>query len=423
MDPKPRILVFTTVFPSAGQPHLGLFIRERMFRVGKVLPLAVVAPVPWFPLQGIIRRWRPHFRPQVPDVEAQQGFTVYHPRFFSVPGVFKSLDGLLMALGSLPTLLRLRRGNGFDLIDAHFAYPDGYAATLLGSWLKVPVTITLRGTEVRLARTRLGRRLITTALARASGVFAVAEALKRHAMELGIEESRIRVIGNGVDTDKFRPVPRGEARRQLGLPPDAPILITVGGLVERKGFHRVIECLPELKKSFPDLRYLIAGGAGPEGDFGSVLRKMISDLGLADSVHLLGQIAPDRLKIPLSGADAFVLATRNEGWANVLLEAMACGLPVIATDVGGNAEVISRPELGTLVPFGDRHALERAITQALTRQWDRNAILAYARENTWEERVSVLVQEFTRIAGAEYRLGPPGIERPQDGRSVRENQA
>ena len=153
--------------------------------------------------------------------------------------------------------------------------------------------------------------------------------------------------------------------------------------------------------------------AGPEGDFGPVLRKMVSDLGLADSVHFLGNIAPDRLKIPLSAADAFVLATRNEGWANVLLEAMACGLPVIATDVGGNAEVISRPELGTLVPFGDRDALTRAIAQALTRQWDRNAIFAYARHNTWDERVSVLVQEFTRIAGGGNRLDPPGIEQPE----------
>ena len=152
MTARPKLVVFTTLFPHPGQPLAGVFIRERMFRLGKVLPLMVVAPVPWFPFQGLIRRWRPHFRPLAPSYETQQGFVVYHPRFFSIPGQFKWLDGLFMALGALATLLNLRRQQDFDFIDAHFAYPDGYAATLLGCWLNRPVTITIRGTEVPLAR-------------------------------------------------------------------------------------------------------------------------------------------------------------------------------------------------------------------------------------------------------------------------------
>lgn len=393
----PRLVVFTTLFPHPGQPNAGVFIRERMFRVGEVLPLTVVAPVPWFPLQGLIRRWRPHFRPEAPRAQIQDGFEILHPRFFSVPGLFKSLDGFFMALGSLPTLLRLRKKFAFDIIDAHFAYPDGYAATLLGKWLHVPVTITLRGTEMPLSRHPARRRRIVAALARAARLFSVSASLKRHAVSLGADEAKIRVVGNGVDLEKFQPMPRREAREKLGLPPDVPVLVSVGGLVERKGFHRVIECLPELLPRFPELRYLIVGGASPEGDIGEQLRKQVRDLGMERQVVFLGPLPSHELKLPLSAADVFVLATRNEGWANVFLEAMACGLPVVTTDVGGNAEVVCKPELGTVVPFGDRPRLEHALTEALVREWDRDGIIAYARDNSWDSRVAVLAEEFNRL--------------------------
>lgn len=397
MSPQPRLVVFTMLFPHVGQPNAGVFIRERMFRVGQELPLVVVAPVPWFPGQAILRKWRSHFRPPAPSFEQQQGFAVYHPRFLSIPGLFKSLDGLFMALGSVLTLWRLKRQFGFNLIDAHFAYPDGYAATLLGKWFRVPVTITLRGTEVRHSSRRHLRPLLLKALHRASRIFAVATALKTHVENLGIPSEKIQVTGNGVDLVKFQPVPQAQARRQLKLPLDAPIIVSVGGLVERKGFHRVIDCLPVLQQRFPGIHYLIVGGPGAEGDMSAALQQQVARLNLQSQVHFLGILPPEQLKVPLSAADVFVLATGNEGWANVFLEAMACGLPIVTTAVGGNAEVINRPELGYLVPFGDEAALTEAIAAALTGPWDRQAIIAYAHSNTWDKRVKTLIGEFNAI--------------------------
>jgi glycosyltransferase involved in cell wall biosynthesis len=397
-QPEPRVVVFTMVFPHAGQPGAGLFVRERMFRVARVLPLTVVAPVPWFPFQGLVRKWKPNFRPAAPATEVQHGIEVRHPRFLSVPGACKWLDGLFMALGSLPTMVRLRRSFGFNVIDAHFAFPDGYAATLLGRWLRVPVTITLRGTEVPLSRDPRRRRRIVAALRHARRIFSVSDSLKRHAAALGVPPERILVVGNGVDTGRFHRVPRMAARRELGLAADAPVLISVGALVERKGFHRVMECLPALRQRHPGLRYLVVGGASLEGDWSAVLRQRAAELGVQDCVRFLGALAPDALKLPLSAADVFVLATRNEGWANVLLEAMACGLPVVATDVGGNAEVVANPGLGVLVPFGDAQRLAQAISEALDRGWDREAIVAHAEANSWDLRVAVLAEEFARIA-------------------------
>jgi len=123
----------------------------------------------------------------------------------------------------------------------------------------------------------------------------------------------------------------------------------------------------------------------------------VAAAGLEARVHFLGALPPEELKWPLSAADVFVLATRNEGWANVFLEAMACGLPVVATAVGGNREVVCRPELGTIVPFGNKAALTEALRDALKREWPRQAILAYAAENAWDTRVNILLAEFAAM--------------------------
>ncbi|MGA7799194.1 MAG: glycosyltransferase [Gammaproteobacteria bacterium] len=393
-----KLVVFSSLFPHPGQPNAGLFVRERMFRVGDGTSLVVVAPVPWFPLQALIRTWRPHFRPPAPALEVQHGVRVFHPRFLSVPGRLKWLDGLFMALGALSLMRRLRKEFDYRVIDSHFAYPDGYAATLLGSWLNVPVTITVRGTEVPLARTRLRRRLMQTALRRASHVFAVARALAEHAKALGAAPDEVTVVPNGIDMGKFRRMDRTVARRELELDQDAPVLVSVGGLSERKGFHRVIALLPELRRRFPGLVYLVVGGACPEGDWRPRLEAMAAELNVGAAVRFLGPMAPERLRVPLSAADVFVLATRNEGWANVFLEAMACGLPVVTTDVGGNREVVAEGGLGTIVPFGEVEALKAALEQALTRDWDRDRIVRYAEENAWDTRIPILRERFAELA-------------------------
>ena len=398
MKPEsPRLMVYSSLFPSEVQPGAGLFIRERLFRVGRKLPIVVVSPRPWFPGQGLIRRWRPGYRPMPARQEIQDGVEVHYPRFFALPGVLRQWDGFFMALGSWRTVRRLKRRLGVNLIDAHFAYPDGYAAGLLGRWLGLPMTLTLRGTELPHSRNLRLRSRLVKALRAARRVFTVSESLRQLALRLGAVPGDTRVVGNGVDSEKFQPRARSEARHRLGLPEGAQVLISVGALVERKGFHRVLEILPQLVQQHPQLHYLIVGGASPEGNREAELRSQVAALGLEERVHFLGALAPAELAWPLSAADVFVLATRNEGWANVFLEAMACGLPVVTTDVGGNAEVVCRGELGMVVPFGDAAALERALERALATTWDRAAIRGYAEANTWERRVDTLVAEFQAV--------------------------
>ena len=405
-DARPSILVWSSLFPGPAQPQAGVFVRERMFRVAKELPLTVISPQPWFPMQGLLRRFRPHFRPEMPRREVQQGIEVLRPRYFSVPGVLKRLDGYFMAAGALPTVRRLRQAGRADVIDAHFAYPDGYAAVRAARAVQAPVAITLRGTEVRHASDDGLRGRLVVALRGADRVFAVSDSLRRLALELGLAPEKVLVVGNGVDSERFRPEDAEVARRSFGLDSAARVLVTVGGLVERKGFHRVIECLPELLQSHPTLQYLVVGAPGPEGDYSRELRSQVSALGLQDRVHFVGALPPESVRRALSASDVFVLASRNEGWANVLLEAMACGVPVVASDVGGNREVVCTTQLGRVVRFGDREALSRAIDDALRTDWDRAAIRRHAERNDWQQRVSTLLDEFRRLApGSNGRRG------------------
>ena len=398
---RPAVVVLSSLFPGAAQPFAGIFIRERMFRVARELPLCVVSPQAWFPGQGAIRAFRPGYRPPEPLFEEQEGVEVHRPRAWCPPGLGRRWDSVAMARAALPLLRRLRAQGRCDLIDAHFAWPDGHAAAQLGRALGVPYTITLRGTEPRhLAEPALRPRVIE-ALRGAARVFAVCAALGELGLAAGVPESRVTVVANGVDCTTFKPLPRAIAKIRLGLPPDARVLCSVGGLVPRKGFHRVIRLLPRLLARFPTLHYLIAGGTGPEGDWRARLADEAQSHGVATRVCFLGPLPPRELRLPLSAADALVLPSSNEGWANVLLEAMACGTPVVASDVGGTREVVASPALGYVFPVADDDALYDRLAAALARQWDRAALVRHARSQSWDGRIIQLVAALRGSATAD----------------------
>lgn len=394
---KHNILVFSSLFPSNAAPTNGLFIRERMFRVAEHVNLTVVSPVPWFPGQQLGRMFKKNYRPQPEKMEIQQGITVYFPRFLSFPGVLRNIDGFMMYLCSLFLVRRLRNEKHIEIIDSHFTYPDGLAATWIAQSLGLKSIITLRGTEVPHSKIPGRKKQLLRAWNQADRLFAVSNSLRQHATALGAGADKFTVIGNGIDTEKFQPIEKIEARKRLNIDVDARVLITVGGLVERKGFHRVVECLPYLLAEFPKLVYLIVGGANAEGSYKAEICALAENLAVTDHLMFLGAIKPEELSAPLSAADVFVLSSSNEGWANVILEAMGCGTPVVATDVGGNAEVVDSAELGAIVPFGDHEKLLEAIQYALHRDWDVGKLTQYAQDNHWDHRISLILEEYDRL--------------------------
>lgn len=408
---EPRVLVYSSLFPSEAAPTAGTFIRERAFRLGRRVPIVVVAPQPWSPFDWLVRLFRGTFRPRAVAFETMDGVQVYRPCYFSVPGLLKSLDGWLMARGSMPVIRRIQQDFRPNVIDAHFLFPDGYAATLVGRKLALPVTITLRGRKDQRLIGTTREPFLRRAVQSAARLFTVSDSLKRDVGEkLGQAADRILVVGNGVDLDRFRPVDRLEARLRLGIAPDARVMIGVGGLVEGKGFQRVIPLIKGLRRKFPNLVYLIVGSGTTQGDMRATLEALAWNENVADSVRFCGQQLPDELKWYYGAADVFVLATAYEGWANVLLEAMACGLPVVTTRVGGNPQVVSSPALGDLVEYWDAGEFGAAIERALRRDWDHGAIIDYAKSNTWDQRIDLLEREFRELVAQGYapRSQAPG---------------
>lgn len=385
-----RLLTFTTLFPNGEQPNHGIFVENRLRHLlaSGAAQSVVVAPVPYFPSRAArFGGWSRYAR--VAAYEERHGLAVHHPRFPLIPRVGMAASPALLAAAMLGFLRRIEaRGSAFDIIDAHYLYPDGVAALWLGRRLGRPVVITARGSDVNLIpRYRLPRRMIRWAIREAAALIAVSGALKEALVALGAEAERVTVLRNGVDLSLFRPGDREAARRALGL--SRPTLLSVGNLVELKGHHRVIEALRRL----PGFDLVIAG-EGPERDRLEQLRRR---LGLAERVRLLGAVPHSALPAIYTAADALVLASSREGWPNVLLEAMACGAPAAASAVGGIPEVVQAPEAGELIRNNTPQGIAEAVASLFARLPARRAVRAYAEGFGWEETTNGQIAVFRRV--------------------------
>lgn len=391
-----RVLIFTSLFPNAAQPMLGIFVQQRMAhfakRPGNIVK--VVAPVAYFPAWLPLSRWK--WLTRIPILEEIGGLEVHHPRYLLLPKVSMPLQGFSMFAASSSLVRRLHRQVGFDCIDAHYVYPDGFAAVLLGRHLGIPVVISARGTDMNLFPSfRLIRPMIRWTLEKAAGTIGVCEALTSAMVKLGAAKCRSTTIGNGIDLERFTPIEREESRRRLRIPSDSEVIVSVGALIPRKGYHLLIPAVAELAPRHPRIRLYIVG----EGESRAQLAALARGKGLQDRVFLIGSKPNEELKYWYSAADVSCLASSREGWANVLLESLACGTPAVATRVWGAPEVIVSPELGTLVEQ-NVESIAQGLELALQKQWDHGALVRYAASRTWDV-VAQEVESFlnTRIAG------------------------
>ncbi|MFZ0693740.1 MAG: glycosyltransferase family 4 protein [Alphaproteobacteria bacterium] len=386
-----RIATFTTLYPNAVQPTHGVFVENRLRRLvaSGLVTSRVVAPVPWFPpaFVPLFGSYAPLAR--VPREERRFDLAVFHPRFPVLPKVGMAVAPALLFAWSLPALRRLQAESGdFDLIDAHYFYPDGVAAVMLGKMLRKPVVITARGTDINLiARYALPRAMIRYAASKAAGIIAVSQALKDGLTALGVPPAHIRVLRNGVDLSIFRPKDRAVARERLGV--GGPMLLSVGNLVELKGHDLVIDSL----RSLPQYSLLICG----EGPGRLELERLAKQFGVSGRVRFLGRIPHEQLAEIYSAADALVLASSREGWPNVLLEAMACGTPVIASEMGGIPEVVTRPEAGVLMAERTAGGVAAAVKQLFQSLPDRAVTRRYAERFSWDETTRGQIQLFEAI--------------------------
>lgn len=391
-----RLLVLTTLYPNACQPRHGIFVEERLrnlLETGEV-EAKVVAPVPWFPSRSsLFGRYATY--PSVPEREMRHGVDVLHPRFPVFPKVGMGIAPVLLGRSLLPKLRRIMEdGYDFDIIDAHYFYPDGVAATWLGERVGKPVVITARGTDVNLIpQYRWPKRQILRASSRAAAMITVSQALKDALIDLGVEERKISVLANGVDLNKFYPCD-GTATRE-SFHGGKIVWLSVGHLIDRKGHDIAIKAAARE----PDVTLIIIGD-GPEE---LALRRLAADLGASSRVRFLGHVDHSELPKYYSAADALVLASSREGMPNVVLEAIACGTPVIATAVWGTPEVIASPIAGELMGERTAQAMQAAWKRLRQRSHERGETRKYANRFGWNATSDGQIKVFESVLADSMR--------------------
>jgi teichuronic acid biosynthesis glycosyltransferase TuaC len=386
-----RILTYSSILPNSLQHTQGIFTFQRLGALSRRPGNQVdfVAPIPYAP------NWLPKgsrsLYSRIPATETMDGLQIFHPRYALIPKISMPWHGRLMYLGTHKTVEQLHRENPYDLLDAQYIYPDGYAGVLIAKKLGIPVVLSALGTDVNVfPKFKRIAPKIRWALNEADGILAVSNSLKATTAAAGAPADKIRVIGNGVDTARFHPLDRAEARRALRIEGPGPFIISVGTLDPNKGHQLLIAAVAELTGRYPAMKAFIAG----EGPYQSALTAQIREKKMADRVVLIGKRPHAELNSWFNAANVSCLLSEREGWPNVLLESLAAGTPVIATRAGGIAEVIATPALGTLV---ERNvpAITAALDAALKRGWDRPVLVAYAARRTWD-KVAEEIEDYFR---------------------------
>lgn len=383
-------MTFSTLYPNAALPNHGVFVERRLrFLVesGQV-QARVIAPTPWFPSSNP-RMSRYSIFARAPRSESRYDILIEHPRYLVVPKVGMTAAPFLLAAGAMRSVNdMIEHGYNPDVIDAHYFYPDGVAAAIIGKKIGKPVVITARGSDINLlARYALPRRMIQWAARRASALITVSAALKNALVKLGVNADNITVLRNGVDTKLF--TPSDQSPDKLRCDGSGPLLLMVGNLVPLKGHDLVLRALVH----FPRARLLVIGEGGEE-----VNLKMLADnLQIKDRVSFMGPLSQHELPKYYSAVDALVLASSREGWPNVLLESMACGTPVVATQVGGIPEIVASPEAGVLVAERSVEGIVQGLNRLFQTYPDRKLTRKYAERFGWEDTTRGQLEIFDRV--------------------------
>ncbi|MBS4050051.1 MAG: glycosyltransferase family 4 protein [Methylomonas sp.] len=384
-------LVVTTLYPNSIQFRHGVFVETRvqhLSRSGRV-NIEVIAPVPWVPFKSM---FFPEYSKlvDVPRYELWHGLNVYHPRYLVVPKIGMLATPIFLAITLFWEILHLNnKGHKFDIIDAHYYYPDGVAVAIVAKLLKIPLLITARGTDINLiSNFTIPRKMIVWASKIARFNLAVCEALRRRMVDIGFDETATGVYRNGVDLNLFHPFfMRDEMRQKWNV--RRHLLISVGYLIERKGHHLLIEAM----SSLPDYELFIVG----DGEWREKLELLAKQHAVQERVRFIGEVPQQQLPELYNIADALVLASSREGWANVLLEAMACGTPVVATRIWGTPEVVQAPEAGVLCKERSVQGIIEAVECLFDNYPDRQKTRQYAEKFSWQETTEGLLALISEV--------------------------
>ena len=389
-----RVLSIATLFPNPVRPGFGIFVGNQMRGVvaRSDVDLTMIAPIGMPPWPLSIKAPYAKLRPISRESDAA-GLPVHYPRFTLIPKLGGNSNPRRIARAVLPLVRRLHAEQPFDLVDAQFFFPDGPAAAIIARDLGLPLTIKARGADIHYwgSRPKALAQMLDAAR-QAAGLLSVSKALREDMIALGMPGERIMVHYTGLDRGRFRPVERTSARTlveaKLGIAKDGALLVTPGALIPRKGQRLAITALAAL----PDARLALAGAGEDEPS----LRAHARASGVADRVHFLGQVSHDLLAPLLCAADVMVLPSASEGLANVWVEALACGTPIVVPDIGGAREIVHDRGAGRIVAR-NAQAITAAAADILARPPSQAQVAVNAAAFSWATNADTIVAFWREI--------------------------
>jgi teichuronic acid biosynthesis glycosyltransferase TuaC len=403
-----RVLTVTRIFPNQVEPLACAFARQLLSALSRRCEVEVLAAIPYLAGSSLLGdRTRPGRLTRVPDHEEIDGIHVEHPRVPYLPGVaslpaLAPMNAPLYLAGLLPHVRKLR--GRFDVVLGTYLYPDACAAAALARMLGLPYVIKTHGTDVNVVSEWTSiRPILGPVLRSAAWSIGVSAPMVDTLVRLGAPEDRTVLLGNGVDRGLFHPIDKGEARRALGLPEDGRLIVYVGRLEEAKGLRELGEAFEAItfagaQRGAGEKLHLALVGEGSLGPELAALAGRVNAFGKGRMLLVSGKPLPEVARY-VGASDLLALPSYNEGTPNVVLEALACGTPVVATSVGGIPDVVTHGKTGVLVPPRDAEALTAGILEALGHSWDTGAIVASA-PASWDESAARLHAMLTSATQA-----------------------
>lgn len=385
----PRIALVTPNLPVPHDLSRGRYIHETARSLSRLADVRVYFPQVRHPrLPGLAPRT--FLGGTVDPGYSLEGIELEPYTYPGFPGLSRASNGYVGGRALTPRLRRFEP----DIVLGYWVYPDGNAALHAARALGVPCVVGARGSDVHM-RSGMAAWLTRRTLHAADAVLAVSQAMRRAVIDdYGVDAGRVRTIVNGVDTAVFRPRDRQAARRRLGVEPGAKLVAYVGRLIESKGMNELLEGFAAVHAGDPDAMLVLVG----DGVMRERLAGMVAASGLSDRVRMAGGVEPAEVAEWIAASDVLTLPSWSEGYPNVLVEALACGCPVVATDVGGSGEIVSA-DSGILVPARDPARLAEALGDALARTWD-HASIARAMARSWDDVARETLAACTDVLAA-----------------------
>lgn len=399
-----RILVVTSLYPNAAQPHKAPFNRQQIEALAKLAEVRVIAPVPF------TSAWRMDTTlesggAQAGEREGRSGVATCHPTYYFTPKVLRGAYGSFFQRSIAREFDRHVEEARPDVVLGCWAYPDGWATMRLAKRHGLPIVLKIQGSDVlQVGERGVRARRVAEALAGVDAVVAVSAHLAERAIALGAPRHRVRTVYNGVDTARFCPGDRVTARRELGVSGDEPLVTFVGNLVPVKGVDVLIRALGIVHRRGVRFRCVLVGDGANRGAYE---RGVVSE-GIAERVRFAGSVGLDRMPLWHRASDLLVLPSRSEGIPNVLREAQACGTPFVATRVGGVPEI---GDAASLVPPNDPEAMAQRIVEFLGKPRYSDDVHPFANGTppaSWHDSATELLRVLSEVASKNGTTGLGG---------------